>query len=123
MTVEELYDKIGGNYDEAIGRLRMDALVERFVIRFLDDTSCRELVEAWKSGDEEATFHAAHTAKGVCANLSLTELADLSTTICEALRPGNGDLRAQTDVDALVAELSRSYDNVVTCITDYAESA
>ena len=121
MTVQELYASIGGNYSEAIGRLRAERLISRFVVKFLDDAACSELIEAWGRGDEDATFKAAHTAKGVCANLSLTELADLSSQITEALRPGNESLRAQTDVDALVATFKDSYGNAVTLIKRFAD--
>ncbi len=120
MTVQELYANIDGDYSEAIGRLRSDQLIGRFVVKFLDDTSCGELVDAWGKGDEEAAFKAAHTAKGVCANLSLSKLADLASSITEALRPGNESLRAQTNVDALVSQFKGAYDNAVTMITRYA---
>ena len=119
MTLKELYTQIGGDYDAVISRLRMERLVERFILRFLDDHSCQELIDAWASGDEDASFKAAHTAKGVCANLSLTHLQDLSSQICEALRPGNEALKAQTDIDALVEELKLAYANTVSCIETY----
>ena len=47
MTVKELYDQIGGNYDEVIGRLFTDELVKRILEKFLDDTMCPDLVAAW----------------------------------------------------------------------------
>ena len=121
MTVQELYASIGGDYGEAIGRLRAERLISRFVVKFCDDASCGELIDAWERGDEGAAFKAAHTAKGVCANLSLTELAGLASQITEALRPGNESLRAQTDVDALVAQFGSSYENAVTQIRRFAD--
>lgn len=120
MTLQELYDRIGGDYAEAIGRLRMEKLITRFIIRFLDDTSCKDVQTAWAAGDERATFDAAHAAKGVCANLSLVELARITSNITEALRVGNESLRAQTDVDALVSELATKYDNTIQNIKAYA---
>lgn len=120
MTVEELYEQIGGNYAEALGRMRSDKLVGRFIGKFLDDTSCQDLIDAWKAGDDEAAFNAAHTAKGVCANLSLSELATLTSDITEALRPGNDELRASTDVDALVAQLEVLYAKTYEGISAYA---
>lgn len=120
MTLQELYDRIGGDYAEAIGRLRMEKLINRFIVRFLDDTSCVRLQEAWAAGDERATFEAAHAAKGVCANLSLVKLADIASKITEALREGNEALRAQTDVDALVSELTVAYNNTIINIKAYA---
>ncbi|MDO4807968.1 MAG: Hpt domain-containing protein [Coriobacteriales bacterium] len=122
MTLQELYDRIGGDYAEAIGRLRMDKLITRFIVRFLDDPSCKNIQTAWAAGDERATFDAAHAAKGVCSNLSLVELARITTNITEALRVGNEALRAQTDVDALVEELGVKYENTIQNIKAYAAS-
>ncbi len=122
MTLQELYARIGGDYTEAVGRLRAERLIDRFIVRFLDDTSCRDLIAAWERGDEDAAFKAAHTAKGVCANLSLTTLGELATQICEALRPGNDELRARTNVSALVAELEIAYDDAVEVIKSYQAS-
>lgn len=120
MTLQELYAQIGGDYDQAVKRLMMESYVGMFIVRFLNDTSCQSVHDAWAAGDEKATFHAAHTAKGVCANLSLTKLADLSSQITEALREGNEALRAKTDVDALVAELDEAYAATVAAIKLYS---
>ena len=122
MTLQELYDRIGGNYAEAMERLRMDKLISRFILRFQTDTSCPDLFAAWEAHDDEASFAAAHAAKGVTGNLSLTELCRLTTTICEALRPGNDALRASTDIDAYMAKLHVAYDNAMTQIALYDKS-
>ena len=123
MTVEELYERIGGNYQEALGRLQSDALISMFVTKFLDDQSCPNLIAAWKAGDEKAAFEAAHVAKGVCGNLSLGKLADVASEITEALRPGNDALRAQTDVDALIAQLEELYATTIAAIKELAGTA
>ena len=120
MTVAELYAQIGGDYEEALSRLSMDMLVERFIVKLLDDTSCRDLCAAWEAGDEAAAFKAAHAAKGVYANLALADLTRLASAITEALREGNEDLRATTDVDALVGELSAKYAKVTAAIEAFA---
>ena len=119
MTVKELYDQIGGNYDEVIGRLYTDELVERILDKFLDDTMCPDLVAAWERGDERAAFDAAHSAKGVCMNLAFTRLGMLASEITEALRPGNEGLRASTDVDALVNELAEEYAKVRAGVEEF----
>ncbi len=122
MTLQELYAQIDGDYAEAVGRLRADSLISRFILRFLDDKSCEQVQQAWASGDERATFHASHSAKGVCANLSLTKLGAIAGEICEATREGNEALRAQTDIDGLVAELAELYARTVACIKEYQAS-
>ncbi len=123
MTVEELYEAIGGDYAEALKRLPTEALVARFVVKFLDDPSCADVVSSWRAGDEAGAFEAAHKAKGVCANLSLTALADLTSRICEALRPGNDELRASTDVDGLVNLLEERHRAANRAISAYAKAA
>lgn len=123
MTVEELYGAIGGSYAEMLKRLPAEQLVAQFVVKFLDDTACAEVVSAWRAGDEAAAFEAAHKAKGVCANLSITSLADLTSEICEALRPGNDELRASTDVDALVVRLEGMHDDVMKEISAFAAAS
>ena len=74
MTVKECYAKIGGDYDDVVKRLMRDALVERFMLKFLEDGSYQELVNALKEGRDEDAFRAAHTLKGICQNLSFTSL-------------------------------------------------
>ena len=39
MNLNDCYEAMGGNYDEAIGRLRSERLVQKFVLKFLDDGS------------------------------------------------------------------------------------
>ncbi len=120
MTAQELYDRIGGNYAEALSRMMMDSFVARLIVKFVDDTSCGDLIAAWDAGNEEAAFESAHRAKGVCANLALTDLAALTSQICEALRKGNDELRASTNVDALVAELKERYGATREAIAEFA---
>ena len=120
MTVKELYAQIGGDYQGALARLRADRLLTRFVIKLMNDDSADAVTSSWAAGDEEGTFAAAHTVKGVAGNLSLTELADLSSQITEALRPGNEALRASTDVDALVARFGELWGSTRAAIAAFA---
>lgn len=122
MTLEELYGKIGGDYEEAVGRLRMEKLISKFVIKFLDDQSCNNLFAAWENGDDTAAFEASHAAKGVSSNLAFNAITGPASKITEALRPGNEDLRAKTDVDALVEELKSAYAVTVEEISAYRDS-
>lgn len=122
MTLEELYEQAGGNYDEILKRLGSESFIGRFVVRFLDDTSCAEFQKAWADGDEKAAFEAAHAAKGVCANLALTDLASVASQLTEALRPGNDELRASTDIDALAAQFEETYKSTVAAIQKYQET-
>lgn len=86
MTIEECYRRMGGNYNEVLRRLPSSALVKKFVIKFLDDSSYRELCQAMERGSREDAFRAAHTLKGVSANLGLEQLRSSSSDLTELLR-------------------------------------
>lgn len=46
MTVQELYENLGGNYNEALGRMMKDTLVGKFAGMFVNDPSYNQLVYA-----------------------------------------------------------------------------
>ena len=37
MTLKDCYTRLGGDYDEVLGRLRREQTVRKFVFKFLDD--------------------------------------------------------------------------------------
>ncbi|MBO6137065.1 MAG: Hpt domain-containing protein [Lachnospiraceae bacterium] len=113
MTTKELYERIGADYDAALRRLPTDDLVAKFIVRFLDDTSCQRLIDVWEAKNEGEMFEAAHAAKGVCANLALTKLYENASIITDAYRPGKEELREKTDVDALMKQFKEDYENSV----------
>ena len=121
MTVAELYERIGGNYEEACSRLMNDDLISRFIVKLLEDTSYTQLVERDEAGDEEAVFRAAHSMKGVCGNLALTDLFETSGELTECYRAGNEDIKAKTDVDALVEKLKEQYAKAIEGIKAFEE--
>lgn len=120
MTVKELYEEIGGDYEEALRRLSMDMLIGKFIVRFLDDTSCNALLDAWEQQDGKALFEAAHAAKGVCANLALASLSDIASTVTEATRPGNEALKEEIDLPRLMQEFKERYEHAVLKIRAFA---
>lgn len=105
MTLKECYAALGGNYDEVMGRLRSERLVQKFVLKFLNDGSYQLLQDSLAAGDREEAFRAAHTIKGVCANLAFNELLESSERLTEALRdgkppePGEEELLARVKAD------------------------
>lgn len=95
MTIQECYAALGGDYEEVLGRLYSEALVRKFVGKFLSDQSFQLLDDSMKAGNYEEAFRAAHTLKGVSQNLSFTRLYQSSHEITEALRTKNYDSAAQ----------------------------
>lgn len=82
MTIEQCYSAIESNYEEVLGRFAGNKmLVEKFARKFLDDPSYQTLVDTMDKADYEEAFRAAHTLKGVCANLGFTQLFKVSSDL------------------------------------------
>ena len=88
MTLKECYAAMEGDYQDALGRLRSDRLVQKFVLKFLADGSYDLLTQSMEEENYAEAFRAAHTIKGVCQNLGLTKLLNSSSELAEALRNG-----------------------------------
>ena len=100
MTIRELYQRIEGNYESAARIVPMERLIERLILLYAQDESCKKLLEARAAGDEKGIFEASHAMKGVCGNLGLDALAAEASRITEAFRPGE----ARTMDEAQLAE-------------------
>ncbi len=88
MTLKECYDAMGANYEEVLGRLRSEKLIQKFALKFLDDPSYDLLVTSMEAEDYAEAFRGAHTIKWVCSNLGFTKLLASSSALTEALRNG-----------------------------------
>ena len=117
MTIEECYQQMGGNYAEVSARLPSLKLVEKFACRFLEDKSFETLCREMEDGNRKEAFRAAHTLKGVCANLSFDRLLKSAAVLTEALRPET-DAVSDTAV-ALLEDVRRDYQATVDAIRRY----
>lgn len=88
MTVQELYENIGGSYESARRILQMDRLIDRFIRKFMDDETHGRLMAAYAEKDGAKMFESSHAMKGVCANLGLDALSALAGEIADEFRPG-----------------------------------
>ncbi|WP_337415932.1 Hpt domain-containing protein [Anaerotignum faecicola] len=76
MTVNEFYQKVDGDYTDAINRLQSDVLIRKFLKMLPGDNSMTLLAEAVEKSEAEQAFRAVHTLKGMALNLSLSALAE-----------------------------------------------
>ena len=120
MTLKECYAALGGNYDEVMGRLRSERLVQKFVLKFLNDGSYQLLKDSLAAGDRDEAFRAAHTIKGVCANLAFNELLESSEQLTEAQRDGKPP---EPGEEALVARVEADYARARQAIEAFQEGA
>ena len=117
MNIEECYERLGGSYADVSARLPGAGLVERFMEKFLQDKSYGDLSASMKNADRKGPFLAAHTLKGVSANLGFTALWKSSSALCEELR-GEGEGVSDTAY-ALFSDVERDYTVTVQTIRAY----
>ena len=107
MSLKSCYDALGGNYEEALGRLISERIMQKFVLKFLNEGSFDLLMAALEAKDGEAAFRAAHTLKGVCLNLSFDKLLHSVEPLCEAVRHGWSD-EAPALAEAVVSDYQQT---------------
>lgn len=117
MTLKECYAAMGADYDEAMGRLRSERLVQKFVLKFLTDGSYDLLNSSFAAENWDEAFRAAHTIKGVCQNLSFTTLGESSSALCESLRGGY-----TPEAGDLVETVRKDYQQTVDAIRTFQEA-
>ena len=71
----ELLAGAGIDVQDAMERfMQRDDLLERFMKKFLENAAFEDLKQAAAEGDCEKMLAASHSLKGMCANLSMTEM-------------------------------------------------
>lgn len=84
----EFYRRIGTDGAQVTARLGGKAMTSRFVRRFASDGSYDALMAALGTGQGQEAFRAAHTLKGVAANLGFERLWEAASALTEQLRGG-----------------------------------
>ena len=74
MTLEACYQLLEGDYADVCRRLPSKNLIEKFIGKFLEDKSYETLCIHFQDGNRREAFLAAHTLKGICANLGFQSL-------------------------------------------------
>ena len=119
MTIQDCYRQLGGDFAKMQSRLPSVSLVERFIAKFLQDDSFAALCRAMEECSREQAFHAAHTLKGVCANLCLDRLLDSASQLTEVLRPAADVMPEQAC--PLFEAVQRDYETTTQAIHAYLE--
>lgn len=120
MTIQECYQKLGGDYAQVEKRLPGIHLIRRFIAKFLDDGSYPELCRAMEQGQTEEAFRAAHTLKGVSANLGFDRLTASSRELTELLRGRTDGI--PTEAVPLLDMVRQDYELTADAIRAYLNS-
>ena len=119
MTIKELYEVIGGNYDQAVRVMKSERLIDKYVRKLKNSRLDEMLVEAGLTMDATRLFESAHAMKGVCSNLGLDALAKAADEITEEFRPGNARKLSDDAVRQLLQDVTRRYRETVEGIDRY----
>ena len=86
-ALQDLFSAYGGDYDKTMERfMNNENLYYKILPMLFQDNNLQKLGTALETGDFDSAFIAAHTLKGVSANLGLTPLYDAVCRIVEPLR-------------------------------------
>ena len=103
MYLKEFYDEIGGSYQTARRRFFTDAMLLKFLGKFLEEPCYTDLCDALDHNDRNAAIHAAHTLASQARGFGFTELEKNSAALMQALRceddPAVGELRDRVMVN------------------------
>ncbi len=118
MTLRECYESFGGDYDDALSRMMNDSLIERFLLKFLDDRTAESMRISIETGNVSELFRGAHTMKGVAGNLGFAQLGKASSALTEHLRG-----RDSGEIDEkLVQDFWTAYNLVIDSVNLYKAS-
>lgn len=117
MDMKECYEQMEGSYADVSMRLPSLKLIEKFLGKFLEDQSFETLRVQIERGDREEAFRAAHTLKGICANLGFTKLLDATSRLTEELRSKTDSV--SEDAVRLFGEVQQDYAITVDAIRSY----
>ena len=120
MTIQELYAKIGGNYEQAQRVMKMDKLIDRYVRKLPNSGAYEALMAAGETMDGAKLFESAHALKGVCANLGLDNLSQAASVLAEEFRPGSPRSMDDAVVQEKVSELKQMYDKAIDGIRAFS---
>ena len=84
---KEIFENYGGDYNSTMPRfMNNESMYLKFLNMLFKDDNLKKLNDAIQSGDLEKAFEAAHTLKGVVANMGLTPMYNAVCVIVEPLR-------------------------------------
>ena len=114
MNLKDCYIKFGGDFDEVLGRLRREQIVQKFMYKFLDDKSFHLFEASVENKDYEEALRAVHTLKGICQNLSFSKLYESSYQMTNEFK--NNNYKKALD---LMPQLSKDYYQIIDAINEY----
>lgn len=118
MTLDKVYESLGGDYNEVLSRLKSEALIKRLIKMFPEDTSYNTFCIALKQNNIKKAFVAVHSLVGVCKTLGYAKLEQSASAVTEALRGGTDDELT----DRMLSAIGSDYEFAVFISRNFAET-
>ena len=114
---KSMLESAGIDVDTALRRMmNNEALLIKFLKKFGEDDSYKNLTAAMVTGDRKAAFIAAHTLKGVAGNLGLDGVMNAVVPIVESLRNNEEDIFDPCVLKADMERVTENYTKAMTAI-------
>ena len=104
MEIDRTVERFSGN----------EGIYVKFLKKFPDDENLTQLSQAVAAGDDETALRAAHTLKGLCANLGMKTLYELCSEMVRLYREQQPD-EAAAQLPALRAAHERVCGAIAEC--------
>ena len=117
MTVKELYESFGGDYNRAVQVMMNDTFITRMLSKFMQSNSYQDAIDNYEKKNLRGVFEACHSLKGVCGNLSITPLYEKASIVCEKTRAINDDEFINIDLE--IDELKETYERIASLINNF----
>ena len=114
MDIRECYAEMNADFEEVARRFGSEAMVKKFAVKFLKDSSYANLCSGFAENNGEEAFRAAHTLKGACANLGFSALYTAATELTEKLRG-----RSTEGSEELFEKVKEQYDITIAALTKF----
>lgn len=121
MVLEECYKAFGGNYESVKMRISREEVIKKFLNKFLTEPSFDNLCESMEKEDYVEAFRAAHSLKGVSANLGFVRLEKSSSDLTEYLRNSSEKEIDKEKCKQTLEEVSKDYMEVMGAIRELDE--
>lgn len=122
MVLKECYDIFGGDYEAVLHRIPKEDIIEKFVKKFLTEPSYQNLCDTLEREEYSEAFRAAHSLKGVSANLGFQKLEKSSSELTELLRDSEGRSIDKEKAKEMLVLVSEDYNEVIEAIRRYEAS-
>ena len=109
MELEEFYKQVGGNFEDVKRRLLNEEFIRKFVLKFKDDETFDNLIDAFNKADYKEAFRFIHTLKGTSSSSSTEDIKTQIMNVNQEIKALNDqfyNLMSKEDIDQLITNLT-----------------